>query len=83
MNIATNPDEKILGVPVGGIPERCRSCPRLAHFALIAPNLNLEAQASYPHLSNQANHVARLVFSRMGSSCPNGVDEAGNCGSVV
>lgn len=59
------------------IPDRCNDCPIIGRYATWYALLLANEQLT----STRRRALARLAYSLTGSSCPNGIDESGDCGS--
>lgn len=79
MNLANATGEKILGIPLEEIPERCRECPVLHEFAAKYPELDLTQLPFYPDPSTRNLKAARIILSHMGNMCPRSVIESSDC----
>lgn len=81
MNLANTAHEKILGMPIEDIPERCRECPVLLECAAKHPDLDITHWPPGPGRATIDMKLASIIFARMGNMCPQGVRESGDCGS--
>lgn len=71
--------DELRNVIIDKVPERCHDCPVIGKYAT-AYAILLETGRLKPA---DRRALARLTFSRTGTSCPKGVDSEGACGSRV
>lgn len=81
MSYANSAGEKILGIPVEEIPERCRECPVLHECAAKHPDLDITNWHPHPGRATIKMKLVSMAFARMGNRCPGGITENGHCGS--